>query len=529
MAVGPHSFAKACSTALRPSGTGSSHEGCWDLPEQAVESGEAHLGVRGLYRGLLPAGPPLEKRVSPVSAFPPGPAVPWPPDGHVTQRLRRGNLARSCTAVELAVSKLRGGIAASIGSRNQARHAGPAAADARLVDDVGRADRGLLPSGPPLEKRATPVSAFPSGPSGLWHLELIQGALMQRVRSFAVGVSLSCSQCTGMRLLPAGMQCLTDCLFCSLGTEEGYVYQCTEKVFLPAVLQSLVVGHLLPFGAGSFVEHRVSGGRAHRGPGQVQPLSCGQPRHCQGPGGRAADPRRHLGNAEQVRGSGGRCWLDSSETVADLGCNTDCEVGQLDYHRAGGSGNAGDSCAVRPAGSRYANRGLGQAQPLSCGQLLHCQGPGGRLADPRRHLGNAKQSRGSGGRCWLDNAEAALPRATASAAACAPWLLVAGRFHDHRGPLDIERSHDRRGLPGAVQFRGYQGLFITEQDLVRRRSVLPPARLASARLPNLASKATAVSACATAPSMRSCVRVEVRLLCPVLCNATILRWIQLRR
>ena len=35
-------------------------------------------GVRGARRGLLPAGPPLEKRVSPVSAFPPGPSAPWP-------------------------------------------------------------------------------------------------------------------------------------------------------------------------------------------------------------------------------------------------------------------------------------------------------------------------------------------------------------------------------------------------------------------------------------------------------------------
>ena len=45
---------------------------------QVAVSRAAIPGVRGARRGLLPAGPPLEKRVSPVSAFPSGPSAPWP-------------------------------------------------------------------------------------------------------------------------------------------------------------------------------------------------------------------------------------------------------------------------------------------------------------------------------------------------------------------------------------------------------------------------------------------------------------------
>ena len=44
-------------------------------------------GVRGARRGLLPAGPPLEKRVSPVSAFPSGPSAPWPLEPLACDRL----------------------------------------------------------------------------------------------------------------------------------------------------------------------------------------------------------------------------------------------------------------------------------------------------------------------------------------------------------------------------------------------------------------------------------------------------------
>ena len=59
-------------------GIGTSREGCWGPPVWAAWGGAALPGVGGSYRGLLPAGPPLEKRVSSVSAFPPGPSVPRP-------------------------------------------------------------------------------------------------------------------------------------------------------------------------------------------------------------------------------------------------------------------------------------------------------------------------------------------------------------------------------------------------------------------------------------------------------------------
>ena len=59
-------------------GIGTSREGCWGPPVWAAWGGEAFPGVGGSYRGLLPAGPPLEKRISSVSAFQPGPPVPRP-------------------------------------------------------------------------------------------------------------------------------------------------------------------------------------------------------------------------------------------------------------------------------------------------------------------------------------------------------------------------------------------------------------------------------------------------------------------
>ena len=98
---GIHSEAKTSGTFPWPTGTftawqgiGTSHERCWGLPEQAAGSGEAHPGVRGSCRGLLPAGPLLEKRISPVSAFPPGSAAPWPPDLYRAQWLCRSNCTR---------------------------------------------------------------------------------------------------------------------------------------------------------------------------------------------------------------------------------------------------------------------------------------------------------------------------------------------------------------------------------------------------------------------------------------------------
>ena len=68
--------------------------------------------------------------------------------------------------------------------------------------------------------------------------------------------------------------------------------------------------------AAAYCAEWIGSGCAHRGFGQTQPLSCGLHLHCQGPGGRSADPRRHLGNAERRRGSGGRSWLDHTKSGA---------------------------------------------------------------------------------------------------------------------------------------------------------------------------------------------------------------------